>query len=81
MNVASMSGINAEVIELIPNKGSKITKKPLREVGFPKNAIVGAVMRENQVFIPVGNTQIKTGDKVVVFALPSDIHDVEKLFD
>ncbi len=81
VSVASIPGIAAEVIELIPNKGSKITKKTLREIGFPKNAIVGAVMRNGHVFIPVGDTNIKAGDKVVLFALPSDIHEVEKLFN
>jgi len=81
VSVASIPGIAAEVIELIPNKGSKITKKPIRELGFPKDAIVGAVMREDWVFIPVGGTQIEAGDKVVVFALPSDVQKVEKLFN
>ena len=81
VSVASFPGIAAEVIELIPNKDSKITKKPLREIGFPKDAIVGAVMRKDRVFIPVGNTQIEPGDKVVLFALPSDIRDIEKLFN
>ena len=81
VSVASITGIAAEVIELIPNKGSKITKKSLQEIGFPKDAIVGAVMRDDHVFIPVGDTQIKAGDKVVLFALPTDIHEVEKLFN
>ena len=81
VSVASITGIAAEVIELIPNKGSKITKKPLREIGFPKDAIVGAVMRDEHVFIPFGDTQIQAGDKVVLFALPTDIHEVEKLFN
>lgn len=81
INVASIPGIAAEVIELIPSKGSKITSKPLRELGFPKDAIVGAVMRDDHVFIPVGDTRIEAGDKVVLFALPSDIHEVEKLFN
>jgi len=81
VNVASIPGISAEVIELIPNKGSKITKKPLRNIGFPNDAIVGAVMRAKQVFIPDGDAKIEAGDKVVLFALPSDIHEVEKLFN
>ncbi|MBN2093718.1 NAD-binding protein, partial [candidate division KSB1 bacterium] len=80
-NVASIPGIAAEIIELIPNIGTKITKKSLREIDFPKNAIVGAVMRGNQVFIPVGKDQIEPGDKVVIFTLPSDIQEVEKLFN
>ncbi|MCK5146407.1 Trk system potassium transporter TrkA [bacterium] len=80
VNVASIPGIAAEVIELIPHENSKITKQPLYEITFPHDAIIGAVMRKNQVFIPDGNTHIQVGDKVVVFALPSDIYEVEKIF-
>ena len=80
VSVNSIPGITAEVIELKTNSGSKITKKPLRKIGFPANAIVGAIMREKQVFIPDGDVQIKAGDKVVLFALPSDIREVETLF-
>ncbi|MCU0645434.1 MAG: Trk system potassium transporter TrkA [bacterium] len=81
VNVASIPGIAAEVIELIPKKASKITRKPLREIGFPSSAIVGAVMRDDQVFIPVGDTQVKAGDKVVLVSLPADIHEVEEFFN
>ena len=81
VSVASIPGISAEAIELIPNVGSKITKKPLKDIKFPKEAILGAVMRDNDVFIPIGDTHIKAGDKVVLFALPSAIHDVEKMFN
>ncbi len=80
-SVASIAGITAEAIEMIPNAGSKITKKPLSEVRFPKNAILGAVMRGDHVFIPVGSSRIQEKDKVVMFALPSAINEVEKLFN
>ncbi len=81
VSVASIPGVNAEAIEMIPKKHSKITQKPLAKMKFPKDAILGAVMRGDKVFIPVGDTQIQAGDKVVLFALPSAIHEVEKLFN
>ncbi len=81
VSVASIPGISAEAIELIPNEHSPITRQPVAKIHFPKNAILGAVMRDNEVFVPVGRSQIKAGDKVVLFALPSAIHQVEKLFE
>jgi trk system potassium uptake protein TrkA len=81
VSVASIPGIAAEAIEMIATENSKITKKPLKDLRFPKDAIMGAVMRGKDVFIPVGNTIIKPKDKVVLFALPSAIHEVEKLFN
>ncbi|MBN1408074.1 MAG: Trk system potassium transporter TrkA [Calditrichaceae bacterium] len=80
VSVASIPGISAEAIELIANVGSKITKKPLSEQKLPKDAILGAVMRGDDVFVPIGATKIKAGDKVVLFAMPSAISEVEKLF-
>jgi trk system potassium uptake protein TrkA len=80
VSVASIPGISAEVIELIPEPDSKITQKKLNDLKFPKNAILGAVMRDKEVFIPVGDSRIQPGDKVVVFALPTAIREVEKIF-
>jgi trk system potassium uptake protein TrkA len=78
--IASLPGIDAQCIEYIAKVGSKITRKPLKNVHFPKNAIVGAVFQGDRLIIPKGHTQISTKDKVVVLALPSALDEVEKLF-
>lgn len=80
VSVASVPGTPVEAIELIPNEGAKITRKKLNSIKLPKNVIMGAIQRADDVFIPMGDTQIEPGDKVVLFALPSAIHDIEKLF-
>lgn len=80
VGVVSIPGVAAEAIELVAQPNSKITRKPLMKQNIPKNSILGAVLRNEEVFIPVGNTQIQAGDKVVVFVLPSAIKDLEKLF-
>jgi trk system potassium uptake protein TrkA len=81
VSVATIPGISAEAIELIASHGSKITKKPLNQQKLPKDAILGAVMRGDDVFVPIGTTKIKSGDKVVLFAMPSAISEVGKLFE
>ena len=48
---------------------------------LPKGAILGAVVRGDDIFIPVGTTQIQEGDRVVTIALPPAIREVEKLFN
>jgi len=79
-SVSSIPGLDAEIIEIIPRKGSKITKQPLKSLHFWPSAILGAVTRNNEVIIPTGDTQIQTGDCVVIFSLPKALADVEKLF-
>jgi len=75
-----LTGTDAEVIELIAHEGSKVVNRPLKEIDFPKDAIIGGVIRGNESIIAKGDTVIIPGDKVVVFSLPSAIHKIEKLF-
>lgn len=81
VDVASIPGIAAEAIEFVAKQSSKITKKPISGLSIPQNVILGAVVRNDNVFIPVGDTQVLPGDKVIVFALPSAIKEIEKMFN
>lgn len=81
VSVASIPGLAAEVIEYVTSDKAKITKKPLSGIHFPKGALLGAVVRGDEFFIPVGDSMLKAGDKVVVFALPTAIKEIEKLFN
>ena len=81
VSVASIPGVAAEVIEYYTSENAKITKKPISQIHFPKGALLGAVVRGEEFFIPVGDSILKAGDKVVVFALPTAIKEVEKLFN
>jgi trk system potassium uptake protein TrkA len=76
-----LSGLNAEVCEMIPMAGSPILNKPLSQLDFPKQAIIGAVLRGGEPFIPEGKTQILPEDSVIVFALPSAQEAIEKMFN
>jgi len=81
VSVASIPGISAEIIEFDTHKNAKICRKPLLNLNLPKGVIMGAVVRGDDIFIPTGKTKILEGDKVVVFALPPAIREVEKLFN
>ena len=75
-----MSGTKAEVLEYIVSPDSAITRHMLKDMNFPKNAIVGGVIRGNESFIAVGDTQIQAYDRVAVFALPDAVKEVDKFF-
>lgn len=78
--VRYMSGTEAEVLEYTAAPGSAITKAPLKEISFPKDAVIGGVIRGTEGLIAVGDTQIEAYDHVAVFALPSAVKEVDKLF-
>lgn len=80
VSVASLPGIDAEIVEYRVCSGAKITLKPLRKINFPEGAILGSVTRGNEVLVPVGDTIFKADDQVVIFSLPQAVKEVEKFF-
>lgn len=79
-SIGTLPGLDAHVIEYIVAPDSRITRKPLREIRFPGNALIGAVVHNEGLIIPTGETQLVAGDRAVVFALPGALRDVEKAF-
>jgi trk system potassium uptake protein len=79
-SIKCLSGINAEVMELVAHPNSTVLRKPIKDLPIPKGAIIGGIIRGENSFIAVGDFQIEEGDKVVVFCLPEAIHKVDKLF-
>jgi len=71
----------AEVIELIVHSDAKIINTPLKNAKLPKNSIIGAIVRKNDVIIPHGDNIIQADDKIIIFALSSDIKKIERIFD
>jgi trk system potassium uptake protein TrkA len=76
----TLEGIDAQLFEYVVQPNSPITKKPVKDVGFPRDAIIGGVIRGDKSFIAVGDSQIKAHDKIVIFSLPSGVKKIEKLF-
>ncbi|HEY6435549.1 MAG TPA: NAD-binding protein, partial [Ignavibacteriaceae bacterium] len=77
---STLEGIDADILEFVAQPNSTITKKPIKNLNFPKEAIIGGVIRGEETFIAVGDTQIHQGDKVVVFTLPGGVGQIEKFF-
>ena len=75
-----MSGTDAEILEYIVAPDSIITRKALKDTDFPKEAIVGGIIRGNESMIAVGDTVIEPYDRVVVFALPKAVKEVDRMF-
>lgn len=79
-SVRYMSGTNAEVIEYTVAPGSPVTRKPLRDLNFADDAVIGGLIRGTDAYIAVGDTLIEPYDRVVVFALPDAVREVDRFF-
>ncbi|GMU94296.1 MAG: hypothetical protein AMXMBFR4_33540 [Candidatus Hydrogenedentota bacterium] len=69
-----------EVIEMSVNGESRIAGQPLKEVKFPKGALVAGILRGDKVMVPKGDAVIRNGDSIVVIASAELLEPVQKLF-
>ena len=81
LSVTTFREEEAEAIELIAAPGAKFVGKKLRDVRFPRGAIVGAIARKDgSVCVPRGNVAIEAGDRVIFFTLESIVPELESAF-
>ncbi len=76
-----LSGIDAEVVEVLVKEGSPITKRKIMELNLPQGVNIGGVIRNNTAYIARGNVHIQAGDKVVAFTIPESANKLMKLFN
>jgi len=75
-----LSAANAIIDQVIISEKSNVVNKLLKEILLPKEALVSAIKREEEVIIPDGNTQLKAGDQVIVIGKKNDVEKVVKRF-
>lgn len=71
---------SAEVVEMVVRGGAKAAGVPLKDLKLPSGALIGAVVREGEAFIPHGRSTIEEGDVVVAFVLPGLRDTIKRLF-
>jgi len=77
--IYSIGDAEAEVIEAQVLSTSPIAGQAIRDVNFPEGVLVGALMKRGKVVRPTGGTKIEEGDVIALFAMASDVPEVEQL--
>ncbi len=80
MNVRFLMNANADVAEFIAKEGSKVTQKPVKDLGMPIGVTIGGLVRGNEGMLVSGSTQIEAGDSVMVFCHHVNMKKLEKYF-
>ncbi|GGC78978.1 K(+)/H(+) antiporter NhaP2 [Thalassobacillus devorans] len=62
IELISMGKASAEMIQYQVSPESAVVGQKLRDVEFPNRANISAIIRNNQVITPYGETEIKAGD-------------------
>ena len=72
--------MNAELLEFVVRKDSIICNKKIKDLLFPRSAIISGVIRDGQGLIVLGDFKLLENDRVVVCCLMDSIKEVENFF-
>lgn len=80
VDMTRLNNMNAELLEFIVKPTSRVCNQIIKDIDFPRSAIIGGVIRDGEGLIALGDFNIRAGDRVVVCSLPRSINKVERLF-
>lgn len=81
LDVTNLYDLQAEVLEFKVEESSKISYTRISDLKFPKQAIIGGVVRGGRGYIPTRDFIIQPNDRVVVFSQPGCLRKVEDYFE
>jgi len=79
LSAVSIKGEAGEVLEALAMPTSDIVSKPLKKISFPKGSIVTGIIRQEEIIIPTGDSQIEPDDRILLFATKDAVPGVEKI--
>ncbi len=79
-NIYTLSDGTAEIIEGEVSSSSDLVGPTIEELHLSNGLRIGGILRDKKIIMPRGDTKIKEGDYVTIFAIPEKIHEVEQLF-
>ncbi|GAB1414988.1 Trk system potassium transporter TrkA [Paludibacter sp.] len=81
LDVRTLTSADAEVVEFVAKKGSKITKSKIKDLKLPANVNIGGYVRKGEGYIVAGDSIIEPDDHVICFCVSSAIRKIENFFN
>lgn len=79
-NVGLFHRITGEIQEVAIKPDSKGEGKPISKLKMPRDAIIAAIQRGEDVFVPTGATELRSGDRLAVCCLSGAADKIKSAF-
>jgi trk/ktr system potassium uptake protein len=80
VSVFELPESQAETLEVVVLPGTPAAGRSLEDLALPDDALVGAIVRGDEVLVPERSAVLEVGDHVILLALPRALQEVERLF-
>ena len=80
IRLLSLEGGRAKLAEVTLADGCAVDGKTIEQLGVPRDATVVAVLRNERLIVPRGDTLLHAGDEVIVLVTTESEDEVNRLF-
>ncbi len=80
VEMTMLNNLDVEILEFIVHDQSKICNKKIKNLDFPRSAIIGGVIKNGKGIIALGDYIVASEDRVLVCCLSEALEKVESLF-
>ena len=70
-----------ELLEMVLSNAHPWVGATIKNLKVPAGAILATIERGGEIVVPTGDTELKSGDRLMVFALPEAIGRLEAFLD
>lgn len=78
-SVATFKDTDSEALDIEVAPGSEADGRRVMDLDLPTTAVIGGIARGGDASVPVGATEIKAGDRLIVLAPAETIRDIEAM--
>ncbi len=71
-NLITLENGRLSITQFIIKEGAPVIGKTLKDIDLPLSIVLGGIIRNGEIVIPRGGTEIKEGDKILIISLPED---------
>lgn len=68
-----------EAVEFVAKAKNKVIDKPIKNLSLRPNTLIAAIIRDNEVFIPNGNSVIAEGDSVIIISKDRILYELNDI--
>ncbi len=69
------------IVQVTVSEGSQVVGKKLKQVKLPPEALISTLVRDEEVVIPRGETELRCGDKLTLVGKREDVHQAVEVFN
>ena len=80
LDYSTLQGVDAEIIEVEVKPESSVLGKQLKDLNFPKDSIIGGLIRGEDTHFPRGNFEFEEEDRVIIVTKKETKSTIESMF-